>query len=509
VLDQIRKGQRWLTALFVGAIGVVFVFFIGLGGPLEENQPSGNAVVELGEIRLDVADFQRTRAQQEARLRAGLGDQFDPKTSRDFIDSQTLSSMIESAILADAARDLGLAVSRQEIKDSIISEPSLRDENGRFDREAFQGWVEWNFGSERAFLNTMRMDLLRAKMVRLLLSQAQVSDAEAREAARYGLEQIRIAYVALDLNQLPGESGISDEEVQAYLDAHETALRADYDERIDSFARPEQARVRQIFFELARDADEETAAAVRERAEQARGRIEAGEEFAALAEELSDDPGAKGTGGDLGLITRGQSIPELAEAAFSLEVGQVSDPVQSFKGLHLILVEERIEEQTTPFEEAGLELARDAAEAKAALEAARAQSEELASAIRGGASLEDAARELELSIDRTGLFARRSDGFVPGLGGSQDLVTTAFALSLDAASSPQIFEVGNRLVLVQLLEREEPEASELEDRIAGERDRMLDAERSRILRDWIENRRSALQEANRLLVNASLVIRQG
>jgi peptidyl-prolyl cis-trans isomerase D len=296
--------------------------------------------------------------------------------------------------------------------------------------------------------------------------------------------------------------------VAAYLAAHEAELRADYDERIDSFARPEQVRVRQIFFELDRGADEETAAAARERVEAARSRVEGGEEFAAVAEDLSEDPGSRSKGGDLGLIVRGQSIPELEEAAFSLEVGRVSDPVQSFKGLHLVLVEERIEAQTTPFEEAGLELARSAAETAATRKAAEERSEELASAVRGGASLEDAARELELNIERTGLFARRADGFVPGLGGSEDLVTTAFALGLDAPSSPQIFEVGNRLVLIQLLERQDPEVSALEDRIASERERMLNEKRSRILRDWIENRRSELFEANRLLVNSSLVIRQ-
>ena len=64
-------------------------------------------------------------------------------------------------------------------------------------------------------------------------------------------------------------------------------------------------------------------------------------------------------------------------------------------------------------------------------------------------------------------------------------------------------------MLIQLLERQEPDASDLEDRIASERDRMLDQERSRILRDWIENRRSELLEANRLLVNSTLVMRQG
>jgi len=221
-------------------------------------------------------------------------------------------------------------------------------------------------------------------------------------------------------------------------------------------------------------------------------------------------------GRDSGFIAVGATLASqevnftlIPEVAFSLEVGSVSQPVQSFKGLHLVLVEEKMEEQTRPFDEVGLELAREAAEALAARKRAEKRSEELAAAIRAGQSLEEAARELDLTLERTAAFARRSDGFVPGLGASEELVTTAFALGLDAPSAPRVFEVGNRLVLIQLLEREEPDAAAIEDRIASERDRMLNAERSRILRDWIENRRSELLEANRLLVNSSLVIRQG
>ena len=71
MLDVIRKGQRWLTAIFIVAIGVVFVFFIGLGGPMERSGPSGGAVVELGDIRLGQEEYLRVRARQDAHLIPG------------------------------------------------------------------------------------------------------------------------------------------------------------------------------------------------------------------------------------------------------------------------------------------------------------------------------------------------------------------------------------------------------------------------------------------------------
>ena len=64
MLEQIRRGQRWLTGILVALIGGVFVFFMGLGGPLQSNAPSQGLVVELAEIRLAQVDFQRVRAQQ-------------------------------------------------------------------------------------------------------------------------------------------------------------------------------------------------------------------------------------------------------------------------------------------------------------------------------------------------------------------------------------------------------------------------------------------------------------
>ncbi len=125
----------------------------------------------------------------------------------------------------------------------------------------------------------------------------------------------------------------------------EEELRRIYEDR----AAGVEVRARHILLPLARDADAATVDSVLEFAGGLRERILAGEEFAALAGEFSQDPGSAGQGGDLGFFRRGQMVPAFDSAAFSLAPGEVSDPVRTGFGVHVLRVEERTR---TPFEEA-------------------------------------------------------------------------------------------------------------------------------------------------------------
>ena len=508
MLDSIRRGQKWLTVIFIIIIGGVFVFFLGLGGPLSrQSGPSGNAVVQLDDLRLEVSDFQRQRAIQEERLRDAMGENFDARTARSFLDSQTLSSMVSGAILADSAAQLGLRASKAEIQRVLRDDPSLRDESGRFDRDAFEATVEYNFGSQRNFLRVMRQDLLRQKMLHLLYAQADVSESEARAAALQSLEEVRIAYVSLDTAKLPADAELDAEAVDGYLAEHEDELRTLYDARIEEFQVPEKASARHILIQLGRDADPEAVAAASARAEELRGRIQSGASFEDVALEASDDPGSRDSGGDLGTFARGELGPELEEAAFSLEPGELSAVFRSDNGFHILRLQERFEAGERSFDEVGRELAEAEYGRSYARDHARALADSLSEAVRGGQSLEDAAREADLTLQRTAMIPRRVDGFIPGLGASPQMLATVFALEEESPSSPEVFSVDNLLVLAQLLERNLPDEEDLQELVQTRRKQLLEAERSRIIDEWIERRRSQLVEQGRLQVNAEIVTR--
>lgn len=505
MLDSIRRGQKWLTGILVALVGGVFVLFMGLGRPLRIAGPAQGTVVQLGDIRIDRGDFLRARAQQADAYRKQLGDQFDSKVGRSFLDSQALRTVVERTILAHEAEALGLRVGKQEIQRVIVRSRGFADESGHFDEKRFQDYVQYEYGSQRNYIEFMRRILLGQRMARLLYTQGEVSEGEARASALYRLEQAQIGYVAVDTESLPTGSEISEEEIATYAETHEADLQMLYQDRLEDFQLGSQLRLRHILFELGPTPTPGELEEAQKRAEAALARLEAGDDFGTLATELSDDPSTKDSGGDLGLVEPDEIASELALAANGLEPGQHSGVVRTDRGLHLVKLEERVEAGARPFAEVRDELAREGAIKQAASARADEITDALAQAIRDGQSLEQAARERELTLERTGMLRRRADGFVVGLGASPELLATAFALRLDKPSSPEIFAVGTKLVLIQLLDRSEPSATDLAATIAGERDRLREAKKNAFLQGWLEARRSELLKTGDLLIDNSIV----
>ncbi|MCH7709337.1 MAG: SurA N-terminal domain-containing protein, partial [Myxococcales bacterium] len=138
MLDVIRRGQRWVTAIFVVGIGSVFVFYLGGGGGI---QRGGDALIQVGEIRIDNYEYGRFRDQQEQRYRDALGEQFDARKYRDTLDDLTTRLVVERAIMALEAEALGLSVPKQELERQILEIGGFRNAAGRFDKQAFDNWV--------------------------------------------------------------------------------------------------------------------------------------------------------------------------------------------------------------------------------------------------------------------------------------------------------------------------------------------------------------------------------
>ena len=509
MLESIRKGQRWLTLLLVAFVGAVFVFFMGVGGQFGPGSPSGNAVVQISDTQMLEGDFNRLRARLEQFYRDEMGEQFDGREQEDALNALALRELVNQVVLAHSARELGIRVDREEIQQLVTQSPEFRDDTGRFNKDAFVEYAKWEYGSQRAFIERMRIDLLRQKMIALLYDQASVSPSEARDAALYGLEQRRLAYVTLDPTQLPPgdpQAEIDDETVTAWVEANNESLQSAYQENSDQYAEPAEATARHILIAVDRDADPEAVEAARTRAEAARQRLAGGEDFAAVALEVSEDEGTREDGGALGSFARGERISEIDEAAFALQPGDLSEVFQTDAGFHVLRLDSLQPERTRPFDEVAPELAREEILQQRANERAQQLSVELADAIQAGQSLEEAAREQDLTLGRTPLFTRRPDGFLPGLGAAADVMDTAFTLDLDRPSSPTVHRVGNQLVMIQLTEHNMPGAEELDATVEQIQPNLLDAKRNRMVQDWIETRREALEKNGDLLVNSSAVI---
>jgi len=134
-------------------------------------------------------------------------------------------------------------------------------------------------------------------------------------------------------------------------DVTEADAKKFYDENKTEFEAPEQVKASHILFMVKKDDPEATATKQLEKAKAAAARAKKGEDFTALAKELSEEPNAKETGGDLGFFSKDRMVPEFAEASFGMKPGDISEPVRTQFGWNIIKVEDRKAAGTTPFEE--------------------------------------------------------------------------------------------------------------------------------------------------------------
>jgi peptidyl-prolyl cis-trans isomerase D len=498
MLDVLRRSQRWLMGAVVFLVGGVFVAYLGLGGPMASG-PSSGAIVELDGRRYTLQDLQRSKEQQEIRLRESLGDAFDAAAASAYLDQMAAESLIQRAVLASEAEQLGLRATDDEIRQVVRT--YFRTPEGTIDSAAAREFGERRYGSERRFASEIRDDILTTKLLQLIDAGVEVSDAEVRDALRYQREAVRLALVVLDPAKPAAGIEVEVAQVEAMLSGQAPRVREFYDQHPERYKQPERVRARHLLLRVPPGASDEQVAAVRTRAEAALARIQGGEDFAAVASELSEDPGSKAQGGDLGFFARGQMVPAFEEVAFALEPGKTSEIVKTDFGFHVIRVEERKAAEERSFDDAAREIAEELVRDDRGRELVQEQAKALEEAVQGGKSLVDAARGLSLDIQRPDWITRRPDGFVPGVGAAPDLLVAAFALTPEKPTSPRVFEAGGKKVMIELLEQRSPTAEELAAELPAERGRLRDALRAEARNAWLEAARKRLLEEGRLRVD--------
>ena len=135
------------------------------------------------------------------------------------------------------------------------------------------------------------------------------------------------------------------------LNINEREIKEYYKKNKERYKEPEGVHVKHILIYIPKDADKATEKKALEKAKQIRAQILKGAKFEELAKIYSDDAGSKKKGGDLGIIKKGQTIPEFEKVIFKLKPGEISRPIRSSYGYHIVKVEEKIPEKILPFEE--------------------------------------------------------------------------------------------------------------------------------------------------------------
>jgi len=501
MLELLRRSHRYFIGGVVIVLAGVFVAYLGLGGPGMGGGSEQGAIVQLGERRYFLTDLQRVRDDQERRLRDSLGQAFDAKAASQYLDQMSADQLIQRAVLASEAERIGLRATDQEVK--ALVQRAFQSQDGAYDGKTVREYAVQRYGSESRFVQEVRDDILFSKLLDLIDDGAAVSEAEARDSIRSRLEEVRLSFVALDQERPPAGVQADDEAIEKILKDENDRVRRAYDENAARFHVPERVRARHVLVRIDKDAPEEKLADARKRIDDAHARIQKGEDFAVVAQEVSEDPGSKERGGDLGLFPRGQMVPGFEDVAFGLKDGETSEVVRTDFGFHVIRTEGREPAKDQSFEEVARTLSEELANADRARALARETSDRLVAAVRGGQPLEDAARAAGAEVKTTEWLRRRRDGYVPGIGAAPQVVTAAFAAGTDKPSLDRVFDVGDKLVMIQVIERRGPSGEDLARELPAERKKLLEARRGELRGEWMRDARTRLAKEGRLLVDLS------
>jgi peptidyl-prolyl cis-trans isomerase D len=455
--------RRYSKALRVGLLAVIAAFVLTsvyVGSMSGGARNRGDAVATVNGEAIPIERYQRRyQAYLDAYSRV-YRDRFSPTLAEQLgLPQQAVNDLVQEAVVVQRAHAEGLEVSDEELNAQIQAVPAFA-ENGRFSLARYQEFLRRRGMSASAFENDVRRELTRMKVETAVKGGIKVSDLELERAFTLRREEVRATWALVETAPLAASATASADEVEAYLKAHPAEFQlperrrvqyvtlapkdfrpqvpdADvekyYTEHAKEFETPQQAHVAHVLVTVPQTGGSEAEDKARAKVADVIRRANAGEDFAKLATEVSEDPGSKSKGGDLGWVSKGEMVPAFETAAFALGRGQISsEPVRTPFGFHAIKVLEVRAAAKKSLKEVAPQI-RDRLAAEAADRAARAKADEVRPALQAAKDFMAEAKRLGLTPIETTMSKMER---MPMLGGSDPLEEAAFALATGGVSSP-------------------------------------------------------------------------
>ena len=334
MLRTMRANAKWVFYI----LAIAFVAWLAIGQVMSILGPSGNVVLKVNGKEYQVAEFQQRVQAASEQYRQQNGSAPVSREAERQIQDHVINQMVEDALLEQEFNRLGIRVSDEEIIETARTSPPpevMRDPqfqtDSQFDIRKWQQFISTT--SDRNLLAQLeaiyRQQIPLIKLQQYLTSDVYVSDAKLWRIYRDQHDSVQIASLAVWPYSVTDTNSVSDAEVSAYVAKHQ-----------DDFKRPAVAYVR--FIAVPRVPDATDSAAARAHVARVRSELARGEKFEDVAKRESSDSVSGQRGGDLGWINKNQSgfVPEFMQGLRGLKPGQVSAPVATQFGYHLIRIDQ-------------------------------------------------------------------------------------------------------------------------------------------------------------------------
>jgi peptidyl-prolyl cis-trans isomerase D len=460
LIQRLRDGSDGVLAkVIVGLIIIVFGLF-GFGSITTFLAPVPKVATVNGQGVTQKA--MEIAVERNRRLLQARGTPLD-QINEDELRDSVLRGLISKEIFSQSSDELDLHYSDEQL-DMEITASDVFKVDGEFNGDQFENVIRGAGYTPLDYRDEMRTNSLFSQMLAGISQSAFVTEAEGKRYSSLLRQTRDLAYLQIRVDELIEEVSVSDEEIATYyvdrsgdfvteetvnlqyvelkheqlaakLEVDEEALEQYYRENQSDYSTDEVRRVAHIFIEAS---DDLSMVSAQVKANEIYERIKQGEGFAAVAEDESDDVGSRDKGGDLGFNPKGTFFPEFEEAANVLALNQVSEPVRTEIGYHIIKILELDEAVQTTLAEV-----RDEVEQRYRMNQTEEEfvtsSSRLAELLFEAIDLEAPAAELGLEVLSTGSISRDSENF---------LMVNSTAAS--AAFSADVLIDGNNSDLLEL-----------------------------------------------------------
>lgn len=483
MLQSLRDNLKGAVAVIIVGLMVVPLVLFGVDS-LFVNRNNTQQVVEVNGEAITEAELQRAIFFRQNQMRAQFGDNLPEQfISEENLREPVLDSLITRRLLTQQVREGGMAVPESQINEMLLNAPEFQTD-GQFDPDLFRQRLLSVGYTPSSYRQQLAQDILLSQHVTGLSASGFVTEQELKRTAALSQQKRDFYYMTIPLAPVLEGIQVDQERAQAYYEEHksefrnpeqvtieylevnmdeiaknidipEEQLREQYAQEVAAFEADVQRRAAHILIEPTDDGSAQATL------QEIQKRLAAGEDFAELAREYSEDFGSREMGGDLG-VTTGETFPEeFEEALAQLEVGEVSEPVKTDAGWHLIKLVNVEGAEPPSFEE-------DRARIASAMKRAEAEdrfievTQQMADVTYNAQNLQEAAETLGLERKVAGPFSR--DGGL-GIASNPQVVESAFSDEvLGQGYTSPVLELGpNHAMVLRVTDHQEPRTLSFEE----------------------------------------------